>query len=857
MHDFLLGDITVRPELNEIVSGQVRERLPAKFINVLLVLAERPGSVWSKNELLERVWGDPLIGDEALSHAVWVLRKALGDDAKRPRFIETIPRRGYRLLPTPQAVPPAEPPREPDQPAATTQAADTTAVPLESAADARAAAENPIEINTPLPIPRRYRWRTAAFAACAMFALIAVAFEFAEHAASAPTLPAAQIFRTGAAISSLTGQADNGALVGSEDGFLYAADDAARERWRMPLGSRWTSAPAIAAGALYVGSGDGFVYALQTPGGREAWRHRIGRSVRATPLALDDRVIVGDTEGEVAALSRLDGSTLWRTKFRADVVGALRASAGHVLLTIEDGSVIALDPANGRNIWQRRFQGPLSNMAAIGDNAIVLSSDIGFVLALDARDGATLWQTELAGAGTAPLYRDGRVYAVGRYGNAAAFDAHDGQLLWQQDFDAGDRLDPTIWSGLMVVGLSEQRLGMLDLQSGQSMHTVHLPAAPSLLSSSASKLWIATADSRAYVLDGSVLSSASKALTLAPNGDMQQRAEAEPDEALVERMHEDAKLPARAWTARVIGNAQDATATREGMAYIGDERGVSAIDARGHTRWRFALSQPIGSAVVVADGRLLFGGRDRRVYALDAAHGAPLWQFATAADVIATPVVAGKMVFVGSADHSMYALHLDNGALLWSFKTQGPIHAAAAIEDGLLVFGSGDSHVYALNASDGRERWRIKAQDWVVAQPVIAQSRVFFGVANGDFHALAIATGSELWRFHSAGKIWFAPAVANGLVYFGSADGHVYALAQSDGIERWRYRTGAAAEGSVVFGDGVLYAGSHDASLYALDADNGAPLWRLRTGGSVWNPALLGNSLLVPSADQHVYALQL
>ena len=70
-------------------------------LQVLRALMARPGEVVSRETLIDQVWGVSYGGDERLSRAVSLLRKALGEDARQNRCIETIPKRGYRLLVTP------------------------------------------------------------------------------------------------------------------------------------------------------------------------------------------------------------------------------------------------------------------------------------------------------------------------------------------------------------------------------------------------------------------------------------------------------------------------------------------------------------------------------------------------------------------------------------------------------------------------------------------------------------------------------------------------------------------------------------------------------------------------------------
>ena len=65
---------------------------------VLVELALRAGEVVRRDELLDAVWGDAFVSEEVLTHGIWEIRRALGDDARNPSFLKTVPRRGYQLI---------------------------------------------------------------------------------------------------------------------------------------------------------------------------------------------------------------------------------------------------------------------------------------------------------------------------------------------------------------------------------------------------------------------------------------------------------------------------------------------------------------------------------------------------------------------------------------------------------------------------------------------------------------------------------------------------------------------------------------------------------------------------------------
>jgi TolB-like protein/cytochrome c-type biogenesis protein CcmH/NrfG len=81
-----------------LISGDRRVRLTPKALALLSFMAGRPGEVITKEELFGAVWPEVAVGDAALVTCIQELRRALGDDARRPRYIETLHRRGYRFI---------------------------------------------------------------------------------------------------------------------------------------------------------------------------------------------------------------------------------------------------------------------------------------------------------------------------------------------------------------------------------------------------------------------------------------------------------------------------------------------------------------------------------------------------------------------------------------------------------------------------------------------------------------------------------------------------------------------------------------------------------------------------------------
>ena len=95
---FRVGPWLVEPGLNTVSRSGSTVHLEPKVMGVLLSLARHPGETVPKDQLLKEVWPDTFVTDDVLIRSVSELRRIFEDDARGPSFIQTIPKRGYRLI---------------------------------------------------------------------------------------------------------------------------------------------------------------------------------------------------------------------------------------------------------------------------------------------------------------------------------------------------------------------------------------------------------------------------------------------------------------------------------------------------------------------------------------------------------------------------------------------------------------------------------------------------------------------------------------------------------------------------------------------------------------------------------------
>ncbi len=98
MPKFQLGEWSVDPEGGSFQQGEHIQRVEPKVMDVLVRLAQSDGEVVSREDLLEAVWANVVVSEEALTRCISELRTLLGDTGRQRRYIRTVPKRGYALM---------------------------------------------------------------------------------------------------------------------------------------------------------------------------------------------------------------------------------------------------------------------------------------------------------------------------------------------------------------------------------------------------------------------------------------------------------------------------------------------------------------------------------------------------------------------------------------------------------------------------------------------------------------------------------------------------------------------------------------------------------------------------------------
>jgi len=270
-------------------------------------------------------------------------------------------------------------------------------------------------------------------------------------------------YQTGGPLSSPAIAADGTVYVGSNDGYLYALNPDGTLKWRHQTGGPLSS-PAIAAdGTVYVGSNDGYLNALSADGTLK-WRYQTACQIHTSPaLATDGTVYFGAEDSCVYAINQ-DGSLKWRY-----VTGGLArsspaiASDGTVYVGSSDLRLYAFDPS-GALRWSYETPGSVGSSPAIALDGAVYVGAGKYLYAIDAA-GEFKWRC-LAGntvVSSPAIAPDGTVY-VGSYADCLlAVDPTDGTRLWYYETDDNVLSSPAVTAdGTVYFGCDDCSLYALD-----------------------------------------------------------------------------------------------------------------------------------------------------------------------------------------------------------------------------------------------------------------------------------------------------------------------------------------------------------------------------------------------------------
>ncbi len=284
-------------------------------------------------------------------------------------------------------------------------------------------------------------------------------------------------FAADAGVTSSAAVAGGLIYVQSDANTLYALDPSGHPVWSRSLGETiafdspyphsgladyWTSSPLIDAGRLYIGSGDGAVWALDAKSGEVLWRHATEGRVRASPSTDGKRIYAGSFDGRMYALDPDTGEEVWRFQTAGNPffkVGHIQSTAavagGLVIFGSRDYWIYALNAATGAVVWKREHPNSwvVASPAVSGGLVCTGGSDTQMMQCLDLATGEERWKAVIRNnIFSSAAIADGRVYVGSFMGGAVGFALKDGAFAGFNIADGRSNSSPWIEDGMLYIG---------------------------------------------------------------------------------------------------------------------------------------------------------------------------------------------------------------------------------------------------------------------------------------------------------------------------------------------------------------------------------------------------------------------
>jgi eukaryotic-like serine/threonine-protein kinase len=288
---------------------------------------------------------------------------------------------------------------------------------------------------------------------------------------------------------------------GSTDHYLYAVDaQTGVAKWKFAAGSGITSSPAVSQGAVFFSSYDGNVYSVDVATGKLLWKFKTEGEHRYTathlhgqqpaaeampdpfdcylssPVPLNGSLYIGSGDGNIYALEQGTGKVLWKFK-TGDVVHATPAIAnGTVFVGSWDSYFYALDALTGALKWRYKTgedpnihnQVGIQSSAAIADGIVYFGCRDSNLYALDAATGEKRWIFNNKGSWVigSPALANGRVYfSTSDSGLLYSLDAKTGTPVFSMKFLWPMFSSPAIAGDMLYIGSHEGKLIAIDLKT--------------------------------------------------------------------------------------------------------------------------------------------------------------------------------------------------------------------------------------------------------------------------------------------------------------------------------------------------------------------------------------------------------
>lgn len=276
------------------------------------------------------------------------------------------------------------------------------------------------------------------------------------------------IVKTGDEVRGSASFAGGAIYVGSYDGSLYAIDETdGTVRWKFKTQRGVVSRPMPISEMVIFGSEDKTIYSISRQTGRAFWSFRTNMPVRSSACADERGCIIGSDDGFLYRFDRVRGVVTWRYKTWGPIRSTPLQVGEGVVFGSDDGYLYNVHAETGQLVWRYQVGAPIMSSPATGNEVIVVGAADGIVRGFGQRDGKPLWSVQTAKTViSSPAIAGAAVYVGSADGHMYAIGLAAGELRWKVPICRQITSSPTVDEDVLYVGGNDAVFYCLRLNDG-------------------------------------------------------------------------------------------------------------------------------------------------------------------------------------------------------------------------------------------------------------------------------------------------------------------------------------------------------------------------------------------------------
>ena len=251
---------------------------------------------------------------------------------------------------------------------------------------------------------------------------------------------------------------------------ITTAEVAAEKRldWSLKTGDEIRGSASGASGAIYIGSYDGQLYALDESDGSVRWRFKTQKGIVSRPAPFAEMVIFGSEDKSVYAVSRSSGRAIWSFRTDAPVRSSPLVEDRACYVGSDDGYLYRIERGRGQVTWRYKTFGPVRSSPVSGGQHVLFGSDDGYLYTVNKETGSLVWRHQIGAAvQSSPLVHERMAIVGASDGAIRGFTLADGKLIWSVQTNKPVIASPSAWESTVYCGSADGHMYAIDLTTGK------------------------------------------------------------------------------------------------------------------------------------------------------------------------------------------------------------------------------------------------------------------------------------------------------------------------------------------------------------------------------------------------------